>query len=276
MLETAIAIRTIARNDSDSQPRESSESLKTQGASTQVPNSVLHTILQNQKYMIQKLTSIDSKVDKSFPKNKNPRINTAPLKDISAPDKFVLKPIKNIRDLEELEQLLSDNDYKQQLKTTHSLICSSGLGTGTNCAYRLVDILFARNFMVGCSWSGGSREEYAKIALKNYKNILNFFSEMINHWDSSFTQEDTENFFKTILKNSKKRTTAKYLRASKKKRRPTFAKNKKAIDTSYTNEDIGPEAIYVPVTELLSANNTGFENTEMVSGNEHEVDPSLY
>lgn len=71
--------------------------------------------------------------------------------------------------------MLSDNDQKLKLKDALPFVCSGGQGTAKNCAFRLVDVLFSREFLCKCSWSGCSRSDSVKISLKCFKKTLNFF-----------------------------------------------------------------------------------------------------
>lgn len=131
---------------------------------------------------------------------------------------FSIKRIETPKELDDLEKKLSDIKAKQQLKRTYSILCSKG-GKGVDCAYALIDIMFARTFICQCSWSGGSRSENLKVPLKGYKHTLSFFWEMIHFWDEKYTIKDNEIFFKTILKNAHKRKLAKCERASTSRKR---------------------------------------------------------
>lgn len=91
------------------------------------------------------------------------------------------------------------------------------MGSGTTCAYKLLDILFSKNFLCQCSWSGGSKGEISKIPFKNYKNIRIFFFEIVNSWDSNFTDDDAEKFLKLTIRNASKRKLMKGLRQSSKR-----------------------------------------------------------
>lgn len=287
-------------NATESQPGETyiilSDNSGTQAATIQEPNCDIQNILQNQsilfditnqiienqKKIIHKLASISVQMEDSFSKIENLNTKTVSLKDASSAetDSFILKQIKNVKDLEQMEQLLSDKDYKKKLKNSCLFICSSGEGHGTNCAYRFLDVLFSRDFLCECSWSGSCRDDYVKISLKCFKNTLNFFFEMINHWDTSYTQETNETFFKNILKNAKKRKSVKYERIPTKRNRlkgVKSAKKQKTTDTSNIIEGIGTETINIPVIDDQPANDTteGSANIERVRDNEEEEEDYL-
>lgn len=55
------------------------------------------------------------------------------------------------------------------------------------------------------SWAGGSRLEKAKFCFKNYKNTINLFFLIIKHADSQFSEVCCEKFFKSVIKNTKRR-----------------------------------------------------------------------
>lgn len=75
----------------------------------------------------------------------------------------------------------------------------------SQCAYKLLDLMFDRIFLCQCSWTGSSRAETSKIPLKDYKNVLNLFFTMVHSWDSDYTIQRNETFFKMITKNAKQR-----------------------------------------------------------------------
>lgn len=141
------------------------------------------------------------------------------LRTIEENESVSIKPIENQQQFEMLETDLADKDKKNKLFKTLSFLCSSKVGSGTTCAYKLLDILFSKNFLCQCSWSGGSKGEISKIPFKNYKNIRIFFFKMVNSWDSNFTDEDAEKFLKLVIRNASKRKLMKGLRQSSKRTR---------------------------------------------------------
>lgn len=82
-----------------------------------------------------------------------------------------------------------------------------------------MDQFFNRDFLIKCSWAGGSRDEDRKIAFKSYKNIINAFFSIIHLADSNFSVTDCENFFKVVIKNARRRAN---IDVSKNKRMSTF------------------------------------------------------
>lgn len=145
-----------------------------------------------------------------------------------------IKPVDSAQDLDDLEKQLSDPINRDRLKNTYSILCSGG--KGIDCAYMLVDVLFTRKFISECSWSGGSRGEDLKVPLKGYKHVLSFFWNMVHHWDETYCLKDNEIFFKTILKNAKKRKMAKLERASTSRRSNPKSKSKR-VKVSEENAD---------------------------------------
>lgn len=136
---------------------------------------------------------------------------------------FSIKAIDSRMELDAFEKSLSDKTYKNNLKQTYAVISSKGR-KGVDCAYVLVDMIFTRNFICQCSWSGGSRGDDLKVPLKGYRHVLSFFWELVNFWDEAFTLTDNENFFKSFLKNSIKRKLAKCERASTSRKRSNQSK----------------------------------------------------
>lgn len=68
--------------------------------------------------------------------------------------------------------------------------------------------------MVECSWSGVSRHDEQKSAIKMCKNILRVFLRIVRQKYENFSEVELQNFFKTITKNSKKRAQMSGLRQS--------------------------------------------------------------
>lgn len=100
---------------------------------------------------------------------------------------------------------------------------------GLNMCYILVDKFFERHFMVSCSWSGGSRGNNVKHAFKKCQNILKVFFVIIRSVNQSFSIKFMEDFFKTVLKNAKKRNEAKGVRQSTVHCRPKKKKSVAAV-----------------------------------------------
>ncbi|XP_063635192.1 uncharacterized protein LOC134805937 [Cydia splendana] len=140
-------------------------------------------------------------------------------KNLPENESYSFAIIENQQQLDALEVKLADKAEYKKLKRHLSFLCTPTVGEGKNFAYRLMDSMLSRDFVPLCSWSGGSRGDVSKIALKDYKMFKKFFFELIHSWDSAFTIESTESFFKVALKNSTKRKSMKNLRASRTKRR---------------------------------------------------------
>lgn len=181
------------------------------------------------------------------------------LKDANPADNesFTLKPIENQRDLMSLDQLLADKAERKKYQRRLLFLCSASKGEGKTCAYKLQDILFTREFLCNCSWSGGSRgDSRSKIALKDYKNVLKFFYDMILTWDPTYTVQENETFFKIITKNSKQRKAMKNLRMSSKRCR----KNKDNLDKQQKS---GSKRQYTETETTNDQNETEGENMQI-------------
>lgn len=144
-------------------------------------------------------------------------VNLGDARNAAENSSFKLKPIDSINDLENLELLLLDPVERNKLMKMYSVVCTTAEGHGITCAYKLIDLLFTREFLCKCSWSGGSRGSPIKLPLKKYKNILDFCFKLIYSWDKSYTLEDNEKFFKLVLLNAVQRKNFKNLRKPSKR-----------------------------------------------------------
>ncbi|XP_047028718.1 uncharacterized protein LOC124636601 [Helicoverpa zea] len=178
----------------------------------------LNIVVANQKKIALKLASLAVQLEET----KERPVSVALLQDQLGSEEnesFSITPIENQQQMEMLEANLADKAQKKKFSKTLSLLCSSTVGGGTTCAYKLLDVIFSRDFLCQCSWSGGSKGEISKIPLKNYKNFRKFFFEIVNSWDSKFTDDDAEKFLKLVVRNAAKRKAMKGLRQSTKRTR---------------------------------------------------------
>lgn len=77
--------------------------------------------------------------------------------------------------------------------------------TGKTSCYTLVDYFFKRDFLLNFSWSGGSRDTEKKSCFKIYTNIIKTFHLIIEKADNQFSLKQCQDFFKSIVKNAKRR-----------------------------------------------------------------------
>lgn len=154
-----------------------------------------------------------------------------------------LKIVENLQDLDNLEQLLGNDlqfrqDVVSSINNSSTLTLSLRIWTsalfqitqmtsvhwsrtntpGRSIALSIVDNFFDRKFLTTCSWTG-SGHGTNKITFRRYQSIIGVFHEIIRFSDLSFTIEETERFFKSVLKNAVKRTAAKLMRKSTKRLR---------------------------------------------------------
>ncbi|XP_055523256.1 uncharacterized protein LOC129717397 [Wyeomyia smithii] len=127
---------------------------------------------------------------------------------------FTFSPAASIEDIKQLEKNLTDETYTDKLMVfMHKVIGHTGDNcNGQNMCYALVDQFFERNVMLNCSWSGGSKSNIPKFAMKDCKNILCVFFRIVHNVNPTFSKKLLENFFKQVLRNSKTRSQAKGLR----------------------------------------------------------------
>lgn len=108
---------------------------------------------------------------------------------------------------------------------------------GWSVALSIVDSFFERRFLTTCSWTG-SGHGTSKITFKRYHSIIGVFHEIIRFSDESFTIEETERFFKSVLKNAVKRTAAKLMRKSTKKHRKSVASRSNGIGNNHNGSGL--------------------------------------
>lgn len=199
--------------------------------------------LENQQKIVQNMAAQSVQLDEISAQladiKQGPMVTL--LKDANPDDNksFTIKPIENQNDLKSLDQLLADRTERHKIQKRLSFLCLASKGEGKTCAYKLLDILFTRDFLCTCSWAGGSRGDRSKIAFKDYKNVLKFFYGMIQSWDPTYTIQDNEVFFKIITKNSNQRKSMKNLRMSSKRNRKNTDKfeNQQKSGNNTTNDD---------------------------------------
>lgn len=220
----------------------SSENSDTMLSNQNVILNKLNIIIENQKRFGQKLASLSVQLDETNETirqlQQERQCNVTLLKDASSEEResFSLKPIETNEEFEMLELTLADKMQRKKLIKCLSTLYSSKPGQGQTCAYKLIDVLFTKEFLCQCSWSGGSKGEHSKIPMKNFMNFRKFFFEIIHMWDPSFTDEQMLIFFKLVLRNATKRKSMQGLRASTKRVRKS-KKSRGQVD----NEAIVPE-----------------------------------
>lgn len=177
-------------------------------------------IIENQIKIIRTLATISVKIDNlAANSQKQPQIQTqmtvTPLSNElkKSPYNARVTPIQNLDDLQNMENQLRDADKRKFLKDLYSVFCTPGK-KGEICAFQLIDVLFSREFLVQCSWSGSARGVESKICIKIFQEVLGFFFELVHDCDPTYTVDKNNDFFKSIVKNAKKRTHSKLGRAS--------------------------------------------------------------
>ncbi|XP_061717620.1 uncharacterized protein LOC133525352 [Cydia pomonella] len=153
------------------------EDIKTLSGEFKIITENQQALFQNQNNMLLKFaesqTQFEEFVHKSYASTENTK-------------KHDVKPISNKKDLQELELLLADPDFKAKFRNTLEVGCSKGKKRGTTNAYAVIDILFQRSFLCECSWTGGSRTEGSKTCLKSFTNIFDLFFSVLHESDPDF------------------------------------------------------------------------------------------
>ncbi|XP_055591824.1 uncharacterized protein LOC129743727 isoform X3 [Uranotaenia lowii] len=153
-------------------------------------------------------------------------------------------PIKSFEEMQALEDALNDKGYMEKLIKSLSIICgTNGKACGLDCCYRLIDHFVTREFLVECSWTGGSRNVsgdgpshasvrhvYDKVAFKCFKNFRTLFMKLVRLADSEFSNITCDEFFKRILRNSRQRLAGSITSRHKKRPSNLKYKSKKSMD----------------------------------------------
>ncbi|CAG9790285.1 unnamed protein product [Diatraea saccharalis] len=125
-------------------------------------NRKMDTILENKKKIMYKMACLSIQVD-------NVQLQLGNVKEdhivpLSAVTKnkvenmgFSFSPITTVEELIKINDSLSNKTARKRLKETLSVVCSGG--KGNNCAYKLIDIMFSRDFLYN--------ELFLKSVLKN-------------------------------------------------------------------------------------------------------------
>ncbi|XP_065075516.1 uncharacterized protein LOC135699241 [Ochlerotatus camptorhynchus] len=180
----------------------------------------------------------------------------------------VVSPVSCLDELNALETLLGEEKRMQQFLTGMTFICANnGKAHGMDCCYKLIDYFFTRQFLTQCSWTGAARltnsnaerrdgepsmsnDAGGKGSLKCFKKVRKLFLNLILRADRDFSEVNCENFFKTVLKNSKQITISK-CQNSKHKNRPKNLKYKssKQNDENQANHNFTIEGEHVEEEE---------------------------
>nr|XP_029733265.1 uncharacterized protein LOC109404709 [Aedes albopictus] len=156
---------------------------------------------------------------------------------------FKFSPASTVLEIEQLEAALADPTYQDEFITyMRKMIGPAGDGcNGQNTCYALVDRFFQRRVMISCSWSGGSRSDRPKYAIKNCQNIMSAFFKIIHAVNPTFSVGLMESFFKQILRNAKTRSQAKGMRQSTIHRR----KRIKRVRVDNHNDNRGDDDVFL-------------------------------
>ncbi|XP_062714263.1 uncharacterized protein LOC134291023 [Aedes albopictus] len=125
-------------------------------------------------------------------------------------------PVNTTDEIDALEENLKKEVYAKQLFVHMKRIMghTGDACNGLNVAYGLIENFFDRKLMLVCSWTGESRGEIRKFAMKKCDNILDFFLKLVRSVNNTFSRTLMEDFFTRITRNSKKRSESKGQRQS--------------------------------------------------------------
>nr|XP_029735848.1 uncharacterized protein LOC115270393 [Aedes albopictus] len=164
-----------------------------------------------------------------------------------ASSSFQFTPVSTTDEIDALEEKLKNEVYAKQLFVHMKRIIghTGDACNGLNVAYGLIDHFFDRKLMLVCSWTGESRGEIRKFAMKKCDNILDLFLKLVRSVNNTFSRTLMEDFFKRITRNSKKRSESKGQRQSSIHRRARTKNGDKS------NSDVRCEASNTPQVPLL-------------------------
>ncbi|XP_041968051.1 uncharacterized protein LOC121725251 isoform X2 [Aricia agestis] len=187
------------------------------------------TLYENQNTLLLKFTEYQTQCQEFTKLSCEPR---------SASKISDFEPIGSANELDNLEISLKDPDFSSRLTSKLEVFCGKGKNRGISNAYAVIDALFQRKFLTNCSWTGGSRTDDSKIALKGYKNVFNLLFSVCHASDPNFNKPDCEKFLKTVLKNARQRCNSKRIRVSTVRRRQK-RKNDGNAATSKRSRQLG-------------------------------------
>lgn len=227
---------------------------------------IMKNLVESVQKLTQKVAELSVQLDEcivNFMEKIEQPVSVTLLKDANQVDNesFSFKQISDKQQLENLERRLINKTERSKLQKQLGFLFQPCEGNGLTFAYKLIDSMVSREFLCECSWSGGSRGNISKVPIKDYKNFIKFFCDMVRSWDSKFTMGQTEKFFKAIMKNAVKRKSMKDLRSSSKRVRKNKSKPKDQASTSKQE---------VSATSTIDQNKESNETLEMEVAEEEE------
>lgn len=186
------------------------------------------------------------------------------------PPEGLLSPVKNLEDLETLQDRARDDRFVEAIVQSLGNIHGKDrcVGKGWTVSLQTVDFFFDRRFLLRCSWTGSGRNKekdgvkISKIAFHKYDKVINLFYRVVLHSDPLFTYNDCMKFLHRCVRNAKARA------ADVKRMRQSVARNRKKrtdpILTDYSqvipidpNQMEPPEEYYYQVEALVKEEFTG-------------------
>lgn len=120
-----------------------------------------------------------------------------------------IPPLKTVEELFQLEDNLKNPEFRSIDFKIMSTLCSPGLGAkGTNVCYKIIDYFFSTELLTLVSWSGNSRDQNVKVEFKFFAQTRHMFFSVIDNADPTISQLETDDFIKSIIKNSRQRFQA--------------------------------------------------------------------
>ncbi|XP_049549481.1 uncharacterized protein LOC125960231 isoform X2 [Anopheles darlingi] len=124
-------------------------------------------------------------------------------KDYVATPSFTFEPVKTIKQLIELERKLNDESYRLELVAwlIFNVVGKNSQKRMSSC----LDVLFSRELLINCTWTGMNRDKTKKAALREQRNILSLFKAIGTTPQQKVDDRRVTKFFIQKLKGAKER-----------------------------------------------------------------------
>ncbi|XP_058120039.1 uncharacterized protein LOC131281300 [Anopheles ziemanni] len=116
---------------------------------------------------------------------------------------FKFDPVSSVEELESLNEELNNKEY--MAKVVNWLDENIDANCYQNRLHQSMDLIFAKKFLAGCSWTGASKNGVEKIPLRNYTNIATLFKNAGSIATHMVTDKGVACFFMRKLKHAKAR-----------------------------------------------------------------------
>ncbi|XP_065079715.1 uncharacterized protein LOC135702592 [Ochlerotatus camptorhynchus] len=169
--------------------------------------------------------------------------------------KVTLTPVHCLDELESLEQNTSNEAFVESIVESLGSIHGKDryFGDGWTVCLQIVDYFFDRQFLMGCSWTGTSRNKknddviISKIAFHKYVKVIDLFYQVVIYSDPTFALTDCQRFLHRCLKNAKQRfEEIKGTRTSVARKHCKQIRNKPVVKMEIQDDvDTNPDVLFI-------------------------------